>query len=55
VTVVPRRPPHHHARADVRFLPVRDSPRIPVHLARLRDCVPPDLREPVTTVTGLYG
>jgi DNA-binding transcriptional LysR family regulator len=46
---------HHHARADVRFLPVKDSPRIPVHLAWLRDRVPPDLRDLVTTVTGLYG
>lgn len=46
---------HHHGRADVRYLPVKDAPRIPVHLAWLRDRVPADLRELVTVVTGLYG
>jgi DNA-binding transcriptional LysR family regulator len=46
---------HHHPRAGVTYLPVKDGPRIPVRLAWWRDDPTPGLMTLIDSVTALYA
>ena len=46
---------HHHSRPGITYRPIKDGPRIPVHLAWWQDDPPSGLRELIDAVTLLYS
>lgn len=46
---------HHHPRPGITFRPIKDGPRIPVHLAWWRDQRPAGLDDLIDAITALYA